>query len=117
MSDDYKSGAASLFASAARVSAPAPRFIPTCQVIIDGQARCLNPAVYRQLAHDGGIVYEVRICADCLRTLQQPVCCPHCFSDDTKPVDNEYGLFQCCQCEEIFTRRTKTEEVLWAGES
>jgi|GEM_PF-4820029 hypothetical protein len=106
MNDQYKTSAASLFATAARS-------LPTCQVIIDGQARCTNPAAYRQSVQDGEVVYEVYICTDCLCKLQQPVNCPHCFSEDTKLVENEYGLFRCCQCEEIFTRRTEKEQALW----
>ena len=32
------------------------------------------------------------------------VICTKCGSDDTKPVDNEYGIYQCCTCGETFYR-------------
>ncbi len=36
--------------------------------------------------------------------LETPVTCPWCLSDETSPVDNERGTFECDQCGEIFTR-------------
>lgn len=40
-------------------------------------------------------------------SLETPVTCPWCLSDDTSPVDNEHGIFECDSCGEIFTREAK----------
>ena len=33
------------------------------------------------------------------------VICPGCQSDDTKPVDLEFDLFECTSCGAVFTRQ------------
>lgn len=33
------------------------------------------------------------------------VACPNCSSDDTKPVDLEFDIFECTSCGEVFTRQ------------
>lgn len=40
-------------------------------------------------------------------SLESPVTCPWCLSDNTSLVDNERGIFECDSCGEIFTREAK----------
>jgi transposase-like protein len=32
------------------------------------------------------------------------VTCPYCFSEDTVPIENEYGLYKCNTCDTNFER-------------
>lgn len=36
--------------------------------------------------------------------------CPGCKSDDTKPVDLEFDLFECTACGAVFTRQPQEAE-------
>lgn len=37
-------------------------------------------------------------------TLHFDVTCPWCLSDDTQPLNAVMGIFECCDCGEVFGR-------------
>ena len=52
--------------------------------------------------HGSGPACLFHMAATSAPKLTDPVTCPNCLSDETKSVEQEHGIFECCNCGERF---------------